>query len=210
MRTLAQTVDSAKQFLLSKLLEQAQRDEVSLSETEKRMFLFSETSETGPDMGAAEKFDEECDSSEYEAKVAKLLRRAYAPEKKTADGTESWTEALTTLRDQDFYGLVMIDQAGIPRAKFRVVTSTTFRSLFTAFSASDVLFVCAELAIIGIGSIVVFQPFRLHLNLPDWLRLVLLALFAGLCWVVGDIHSRTQFAKAVANARNRAPNNPRG
>jgi hypothetical protein len=50
------TSDSAKQFLLSKLTEQAMHDEVALDETEKTMFLYSESCGS-PNLEAQEKFD---------------------------------------------------------------------------------------------------------------------------------------------------------
>lgn len=50
------TCDSAKQFLLSRLREQAGQDGAALDEIERRMFLFLESSGR-PDLEANEKFD---------------------------------------------------------------------------------------------------------------------------------------------------------
>ena len=108
------TPDSAKQLLLSKLSAQAIHDKVSLDEIEKRMFVFSESSGTA-DLEAQETFDTKYDSNDYESKVTKLLRKAYAHDKRTNEGKREWTDALKALSREDFYGLVMLDQAGIPR-----------------------------------------------------------------------------------------------
>src|SRR3954471_23291708 len=75
--TSTETVESAKQFLLNRLIQQASLDEIVLSDLEKRMFFFSELS-ANPDWEANEKFEAEYDDSEYEKKVAKLLRHAYS------------------------------------------------------------------------------------------------------------------------------------
>jgi len=48
MSASTQTVESAKLFLLSKLDEQGLRDGVSLTDIEKRMFMFSEVAESLP------------------------------------------------------------------------------------------------------------------------------------------------------------------
>ena len=108
------TVASAKQFLPSKVKDQASRDGVPLADMELRMFLFSETSGSF-DMGAQEEFDRTYDSGACEAKLAKLLRKAHARDKRNTDRRKQWQQALKALRGEDFDGLVMVDQAGIPR-----------------------------------------------------------------------------------------------
>jgi len=178
MNSATQTVESAKQFLLSKLDEQALRDGVSLSDIERRMFLFSEVGNSPPDFEAAEQFDAECDDTAYEKKIAKLLRRSYARDKKAADSRRSWKEALSVFRDEGFYGLVMVDQAGIPRPG-----DSVWKALF-----SPMLF--EELAVMAIGFIVVFRPDIVHLVLPDWLRLLLLPVFFYLMWLTGEVFKR--------------------
>lgn len=79
-----QGAESAKQFLFSKLLNQAALDSITLSDIEQRMFLFSETSQNPPDFEPSTKFDDEYDCEAYESKVSELLRRAYANDQKLA------------------------------------------------------------------------------------------------------------------------------
>ncbi len=110
------TSDSAKEFLLSKLADQAARDGVALDETERRMFLFSEASGS-PGYETQEAFDRDYGSKAYESKVARLLQRAYARDRRVNDAKREWKDALSGLRHEDFYGLVMIDQAHIPRSQ---------------------------------------------------------------------------------------------
>jgi hypothetical protein len=180
------TSDSAKQFLLSKLNEQATRDAIVLDEVERRMFLFSESSGS-PDIEAQEKFDKDYESKTYESKVTKLLRRSYGRDKKTGDGRASWKAAMKALSRQDFYGLVMVDQAGIPRVDTGL----------WVFLLGMLPLALAEFLVIGIGFIVVFQPSALRLRLPDWFRLLLLPLFFWLFWYVGKIFGRIQLAKSA-------------
>jgi hypothetical protein len=179
------TSDSAKQFLLSKLVEQASHDDVELDDVEKRMFLFSESSGS-TDFEAQEKFDSGYDTRAYESKVAKLLKRSYAHDKKVNEST-SWKGALDALSHEDFYGLVMVDQAKIPRS----------RAALWAFAFKIVPFVLAESAVVGVGFLLVFRPSVFHIHLPDWFRLLLLPVFFWLFWYVGKILGRIRTAKSL-------------
>jgi hypothetical protein len=180
------TIDSAKQFLLSKISERAQLDGVPLDEIEKRMFLFSEASST-PDFEANEAFESNYNTNAYEAKITKLLRKAYARDKKSEEGRCEWREALDALTREDFYGLVMVDQARIPR-KSLALWSFAIEMLPFAFS---------EFAILILGWFLVFQPARLKLYLPDWFRLLLMLVFLWASWCVGKIFTRIRTAKRV-------------
>jgi hypothetical protein len=111
MPPLSQPAESAKQFLISKVLRQADSDGVLLSDLEKRMLNFSEGSALA-DIEAFEKFDSEYD---YEAKIARLLRRAYQHDAKLGQ-EHQWPDALRALRSEDWYILVMLQQAGIKAA----------------------------------------------------------------------------------------------
>jgi hypothetical protein len=177
MTTSIQTPDSARQFLLSKLRDQAERDGVPLSEVELNMFLFSESVSTGFDSKMIDEFEQQYDDREYEAKVSRLLKRCYAREKRTQNGKGLWRDALTALRREDFYGLVMVDEAGIPRP-----VSIGLDGFGLRYS----LFLAVEVVVIAFGGVLIFQPWRLHLALPDWLRLLLYPVFIGAVWLVGE------------------------
>ena len=63
----------AKEFLISKIVEEGQRENVPLSEVERKMLYFTESGWTLPDiMPVNEDFDREYDQDEYEHKIAKL------------------------------------------------------------------------------------------------------------------------------------------
>ena len=64
----------AKQFLISEIIAEAQRENVALSDVERKMLYFTETGWTLPDiMNVNEDFDREYNQDEYERKIANLL-----------------------------------------------------------------------------------------------------------------------------------------
>jgi hypothetical protein len=196
MRAGTQTLDSAKQFLLSKVLEQAGRDGVYLSEIEKRMLLFSAQSASDEDVQEQE-FDATCDDQRYEAKITKLFPRAYAHDKKAVDDSNSWKEALDALREADIYALVMIDQAGIPRAK-------SYRAVLSAFDPEDVMFAILAVGVLATGFVVVFDPFRWSLVHSDWVRISVMLISVGICWFVGKLWGRRMVSRKLG-ARQKDP-----
>jgi len=189
------TVDSAKQFLLAKLSAQATHDGMSLSDIEKRMFLFSEAS-GNPDFEANEIFNEKYDERAYEAKVTKLLRRAYASGIRGVEGKGEWKDALDALKQEDFYGLVMVDRAGIPRKQ-----EALGRELWR-FELEWLPFEIVELIVIVFGFLIVFRPGVLGLYLPDWVRWLAYPLLVWLFWWIGRIWGRMQTAKASEKSKH--------
>jgi hypothetical protein len=67
----------AKEFLISELVAEAQRENVPLSEVERKMLYFTESGWTLPDiMKVSEDFDREYDQDKYEQKISKLVTKA--------------------------------------------------------------------------------------------------------------------------------------
>ncbi len=195
MKVHAAEIDLAKQFLLSKVEEEAQREGVQLSEIEKRMFMFSETSGAKPDFEASERFDAEYDGDEYESKIAKLLRQSYGRDKESAGGKTPWKEALDCLKDEDFYGLVLIDQAGIRSRSITDLPPDASISVRNIFSAKDILFLLIEVSVLAVGVEVVFDPLGWKLVHADWLKLLLMGVFMALIWSIAKIYERKMIPK---------------
>ena len=191
------TTDSAKKFLLAKISDQAAHNGVSLDDIEKRMFLFSEVS-GNPDFEANEIFDEKYDDKTYESKVTKLLRRAYAHDKRTDAGKREWQDGLGVVSKEDFYGLVMVDQAGIPRRQ------EALQQELWRFELEWLPFEVIELAVIAVGFLIVFRPSILRLHLPDWLRWLAYPLFVWLVWYIGRVWDRMQAARAIKRTKERS------
>lgn len=104
----------AKEFVVAKIVEEAQREGVSLSEVERKMLYFSETDWTLPDiMAVSDEFDKEYDRKDYEKKIAGLIRRLVKRIRKdNRDEYDSWMRALRKLSAGDHYVPVMVRQAG--------------------------------------------------------------------------------------------------
>lgn len=104
---------AGKQFLISRVIEQAELEHIPLSDIEKKMLQFTETQPSLPDIyevNAA--FERDYNSDEYEAKVARLLKSARDRDgKQSAAGEQEWKDALDSLREEDHYILVMAGQA---------------------------------------------------------------------------------------------------
>ena len=105
----------AKEFLISRIVAEAQRENVSLSEVERKMLYFSESGWTLPDMTAVyEDFDREYDQNEYEKKIARLIRKADKHgRKESRDEYDAWWAAIRFLKREDHYISVMIGIAGL-------------------------------------------------------------------------------------------------
>jgi hypothetical protein len=114
------TVRMAKEYLAGKIVEEAKRQGVALSEVERKMLYFSETDWTLPDMMAvSEEFDRDYDQDEYEAKIAGLVRGIEArDETRSEQEKEDWYEAVLKLCDGDHYLLTLIDLGDSSRNGF--------------------------------------------------------------------------------------------
>jgi hypothetical protein len=104
---------AAKQFLISKVVEEAKVEQVSLSEIEKKMLYFTELYPSLPDIYEVNtEFERDYDSDVYEAKIAGLLKNARDRDRHSSPSREQeWKDALDGLRKEDHYILVMVAQA---------------------------------------------------------------------------------------------------
>jgi len=106
-------------FVVEKIIEQAAIENIALSEVERKMLLFSESSPTLPDIAQVnEVFDREGDVAEYETKVAGLIRGIQSSLRKNAEARHAWDEAMQHLRGEDYYFMVMLNEA-VPHELFR-------------------------------------------------------------------------------------------
>jgi len=105
----------AKEFLISKIVEEAIREGTVLSEIERKMLYFSETDWTLPDISAvSDEFDRGYDQGEFESKIVGLVRHAYNNILQDyGDEYDKWWSAVRVLDRQDHYVLVIIRQAAL-------------------------------------------------------------------------------------------------
>jgi hypothetical protein len=105
----------AKEFLISELVAEAQRDNIPLSEVERKMMYFTESGWTLPDMmKVSEDFDREYKQAKYEQKIVKLVTKADERIRKSSrDDYDRWWAAIHFLQREDHYISVMIRLAGL-------------------------------------------------------------------------------------------------
>ncbi len=105
----------AKEFLVAQIVDEAQRENIVLSEPERKMLYFSESGWTLPDISTtAGEFDGAYDYRDYEKKMAALFRRAakHARKKSAQDFDVLW-QAIRCLRREDHYLNIIIKQARV-------------------------------------------------------------------------------------------------
>jgi hypothetical protein len=95
----------AKEFLISRIVAEAQCENILLSEVERKMLYFSESNWTLPDMTAVyEDFDREHDQNQYEKKIAGLIRRTDKHvRKESRNEYDTWWAAIRFLKREDHY-----------------------------------------------------------------------------------------------------------
>jgi hypothetical protein len=102
---------TAKQFLISRVIEEALSERVTLSDVEKKMLQYTELHPTLTDIHEAnQEFERDYDFDEYEAKVIGLLQNARDGDRSTVQG-QMWDDAIGALKDEDHYLLVMVHTA---------------------------------------------------------------------------------------------------
>ncbi len=105
-------MNSSKQFVIDRILDQSRLERVSLTDIEIRMLNFTEASSGSKDLAAAEAFERDYNDEEYEAKIANLIRHAYERDRQSGQ-VGVWNQALAKLAIRDLYLNVMIDRARI-------------------------------------------------------------------------------------------------
>ena len=171
------TALEAKDFIVEQVKQQAALEQVPLSDLEVRMMYFTESGEMREDFSELnDKFEAEYDTDEYEAKIAKLARRAYQRLKReNLQSVEQWDSAVEELQKGDHYLLVLIDQLQFLSPK--LFTWSFWKLLGIALLA---LFV----ALIGFAILLHHQDSmrpqpRTSPSLPPWLQHMLLAVIVG-------------------------------
>jgi hypothetical protein len=173
----------AKQFLISRIAEEARRQRIPLSELEQKMLFFSESYPTLPDMAeVAQKFESEYNDEEYEKKIAQLSKSAYQRERNESPETaQLWKDAIEVLKKEDHYILVMIDQ---PRA-----SGDWWKLILTAF------------LVVVVGAFVLFGFYRIaDYRVSDNTKLLVLGL---LVMLTAFLSLDDKAGKAVSNVLER-------
>jgi hypothetical protein len=109
------SVREAKEFLASRIVDEAEREGTPLSEIERKMLYFSEVGWTLPDMmQVSDEFDRQYDQNDYEHRVAQLIAELDRRLRKDSQPEyQDWRSAAQFLKRKDHYINVMIGQAGL-------------------------------------------------------------------------------------------------
>jgi hypothetical protein len=102
----------AKDFLVQQATEQAARENVPLSDIEKKMMYFTESDASSCDnpVELNDEFEAQYDTAEYETKISRLLHHTYNRLKvEDPERRRNWDQAIRTLRKGDHYFLVLWD-----------------------------------------------------------------------------------------------------
>jgi len=100
----------AKEYLINRIVVQAEREGVPLDEIERKMLYFSETGWTLPDiMEVNAAFEREYLDVEYEEKISSLIHNL--AERAAPEEQEAWAQAVVKLSEGDHYLLVMVAAA---------------------------------------------------------------------------------------------------
>ncbi|MGO9640354.1 MAG: hypothetical protein ACLP1Y_03480 [Candidatus Acidiferrales bacterium] len=100
----------AKEFLISQVVDEAKRENVPLSEIERKMLYFTESYDPPPDiMEINDEFERDYDSAEYEKKIAGLLRNARVRNRKESpEAAARWKQAVADISMEDHYIMLML------------------------------------------------------------------------------------------------------
>ena len=111
-RSTFTTTHRAKAYLVSRIAEEAIFEQAPLSDAETKMLYYSVDEKTIADE-VADQFDGDC--TDYEHRIADLLRRRYKREKSKGEFGEakSFFEAAALLATEDHYLNVMVQDAAL-------------------------------------------------------------------------------------------------
>jgi hypothetical protein len=101
------SVRAAKEYIVSRIVAEAEREGVPLTEVERKMLYFSETGWTLPGiLKVNEEFERDYDQGTYEQKIAGLVQGL--EDNAAGEEQESWDDAVLKLCEGDHYLLVLI------------------------------------------------------------------------------------------------------
>ena len=176
---MATSVAEAKQFLVDRIAAEAEREGAPLNEIESAMLAFSEVGASEKELEWARTFERDFDDKEYESRMARMARTVYDRDVATGRKTE-WDEALDELASEDFYLMVVLEQAGI------VKTTSHLRlpdwRLLVGFVPA---LVCVALA-----AAVAFAPLSARIMPNDTLRLVVAVLLILAPFALGKLRGQ--------------------
>jgi hypothetical protein len=101
----------AKEFLATRIMNQALLENIPFSEVERKMLFFSEVRPSLPDMyEVLVEFNETYNMFPYERTVSSLLCNAFRRDREDPALAQQWKDSARSLRGEDHYIKVMLKQ----------------------------------------------------------------------------------------------------
>jgi hypothetical protein len=173
-------VARAKDFIVDRIVDQAERENAPLTEVEIRILGFAEPSASTGNKEVGAVFGHDFDDEAYEAKIAQLAKNVY--ERDLESGLKpDWDGHLDEIANEDMYLLVMLERAGI-------VKTTT--SLFLP-DWRMALGLVPALTFVALGIVVAFTPFGARLVPNLFLRLGILVILWTAPFLIGWLRRRS-------------------
>lgn len=161
-------VVKAKRFLINRIVDQAKRANLPLTDVEARMLGFSSASANPAELDAADVFHRDYDKETYEAKISRLFQDVYQMDR-SMGRAEVWEQSLDALVDEDMYLAVIIRKTGLrqPPVPWYLPDLRSLRQFIPAIT------------MVSAGIVVEFTPFGTRLIPDPFSRLVVTLC----CWV---------------------------
>jgi len=189
----------AKEFIVSRIVDEAERNNVALTEVERKMLYFSETYPTLPEMmELAREFDANYDSDKYEEKIKRLAKLAFERDRKESpENARLWRNAIGLLQTEDHYILVMLDVPG--PSKIRVSLSWAREAkLLVEVLAVALVFWAAVAGAKWAGR-------STHIRIPDSIKSIAFVLLIALTCYLGYSHRGKKISDWLASLSKRMP-----
>jgi len=108
----------AKEYLIQRIVLQAQRDGISLSEIESKMLYFSKSYWTLPEMPEiSQEFDRDYNQGEFEVKIERLVHNIKKEFRSHLGSDHQWDEAVRAISQEDHYLLVLLNDNNVDGSK---------------------------------------------------------------------------------------------
>ena len=103
----------AKEFFIQKILDQARKENINLSDVEKQMLSWRDTDPNFYENHELnERFENEISKGEYEKKIARLIRGGYDDDLgANIVARETYKQAYQAIKSKDYYIFIMVDKA---------------------------------------------------------------------------------------------------
>src|SRR5215469_414766 len=127
------SVVKARRFLINRIIDQAKRSKVPLSEVETQMLGFSPVSASPAEREASAAFERSHDKEKYEGKISQLFHDVYEMDK-SLGRAEIWEQSLDALAQEDIYLAEIIRKSGLRQAPvpWYLPDLSSFRQYLTA------------------------------------------------------------------------------